>query len=62
ALAHLPASFASVAFLGEPVVAAILGWVILAEALGPLQAAGCVIILAGVWLAQRYGMSQRKRA
>ena len=44
------------------VVAAILGWVILAEALGPLQAAGCVIILAGVWLAQRYGMSQRKRA
>ena len=62
ALAHLPASFASVAFLGEPVVAAILGWVILAEALGPLQAAGCVIILAGVWLAQRYGVSQRKRA
>ena len=56
ALAHLPASFTSVAFLGEPVVAAILGWLILAEALGPLQAAGCAIILAGVWLAQRYGV------
>ena len=55
-LAHLPASFSSVAFLGEPVVAAILGWLILAEALGPLQAAGCVIILAGVWLAQRYAV------
>ncbi len=62
ALAHLPASFTSVAFLGEPVVAAILGWVILAEALGPLQAAGCAIILAGVWLAQRYGVGQHKRA
>ena len=59
ALAHLPASFTSVAFLGEPVVAAILGWLILAEALGPLQAAGCVVILAGVWLAQRYGVGRR---
>ena len=59
ALAHLPASFASVAFLGEPVVAAILGWIILAEALGPLQGAGCIIILAGVWLAQRYGMRRQ---
>ena len=58
ALAHLPASFASVAFLGEPVMAAILGWIILAEALGPLQGAGCIIILAGVWLAQRYGMRE----
>lgn len=62
ALAHLPASFTSVAFLGEPVVAAILGWVVLAEALGPLQAAGCVIILAGVWLAQRHGAGRRKPA
>lgn len=62
ALAHLPASFASVAFLGEPVVAAILGWIILAEALGPLQGAGCIIILAGVWLAQRYGMRRQSGA
>jgi drug/metabolite transporter (DMT)-like permease len=62
ALAHLPASFTSVAFLGEPVIAAILGWLILAEALGPLQAAGCIIILAGVWLAQRHGVGQRKDA
>ncbi len=59
ALAHLPASFTSVAFLGEPVVAAILGWIILAEALDPLQATGCVIILAGVWLAQRYRVGRR---
>ena len=58
ALAHLPASFASVAFLGEPVMAAILGWIILAEALGPLQGAGCIIILAGVWLAQRFGVQK----
>ncbi len=60
ALAHLPASFASVAFLGEPVVAAILGWLILAETLGPLQAAGCVIIIAGVWLAQRHGVGRER--
>ena len=58
ALAHLPASFTSVAFLGEPVMAAILGWIILAEALGPLQGAGCIVILAGVWLTQRYGIAR----
>jgi len=62
ALAHLPASFTSVAFLGEPVVAAILGWIILAEALGPLQGAGCIIILAGVWITQRYGAISRAGA
>jgi drug/metabolite transporter (DMT)-like permease len=64
AIAHLPASFTAVAFLGEPVIAAILGWLILAEALGPLQAAGCIIILAGVWLTQRHGMAraEQKRA
>lgn len=56
ALAQLPASFTSVAFLGEPVVAAFAGWVILGEALGPLQGAGCAIILVGVWLAQRFGL------
>ncbi len=61
ALAHLPASFTSVAFLGEPVVAALLAWLILAEALGPLQGAGCLIILAGVWLAQRYGLPRAGR-
>ena len=59
ALAHLPAPFTAVAFLGEPVVAAILGWLLLAEALGPLQAAGCVVILIGVWFAQRYGIRRR---
>ena len=59
ALAHLPVPFTAVAFLGEPMVAAIFGWLILAEALGPLQATGCVVILAGVWLTQRYGMRRR---
>jgi len=59
ALAHLPVPFTAIAFLGEPVVAAILGWLLLAEALGPLQAAGCAIILAGVWFTQRYGIKRR---
>ncbi len=54
AIAKLPVSFTSVAFLGEPVVAAILGWLILSESLSPLQIAGCIIILFGLWLVQRF--------
>ena len=38
--------------LVQPVVAAIAGWLLFAEALGPLQAAGGVVTLAGVALAQ----------
>lgn len=53
AIANLPVSFTSVAFLGEPIVAAILGWLILSEVLSPLQIAGCIIILCGLWLVQR---------
>lgn len=53
ALAHLPAAFSSVALLLQPAVAALLAWVLFAEALGPLQAAGAVIILAGIVLARR---------
>jgi drug/metabolite transporter (DMT)-like permease len=53
ALAHLPAAFSSVALLLQPVVAALLAWVLLAEPLGPWQAAGAAIILAGIALARR---------
>ena len=53
AIANLPVSFTSVAFLGEPIVAAILGWLILSEVLSPLQIAGCIIILCVLWLVQR---------
>lgn len=42
----------AVAFL-EPVVATVLAWLLLAEALGPWQIAGGALVLAGAYVAQR---------
>jgi drug/metabolite transporter (DMT)-like permease len=53
ALAHLPASFASVALLLQPATAAVLAWIILDESLGPTQGAGGVLVLLGILLARR---------
>jgi drug/metabolite transporter (DMT)-like permease len=53
AFAHLPASFSSVALLVQPALAAVLAWLLFNEALGPLQAAGAVVILAGIVIARR---------
>lgn len=53
ALAHLPPGFSSVGLLLEPVAAAILGWIILAEAVTPWQTAGGGVILWGILLARR---------
>jgi len=47
-LGRVPAGPASVLVLLEPVVAALLGWALLAEALGPLQGLGCALILTGL--------------
>ncbi|MDP1600445.1 DMT family transporter [Phenylobacterium sp.] len=52
ALGRLPAATASVVVLVQPVVAAVLGWLLFAEALGPVQALGAAIALGGVVLAQ----------
>jgi drug/metabolite transporter (DMT)-like permease len=52
AMGRLPTSTASVVVLVQPVVAAWLGWVLFAEAIGPLQAAGAAVTLGGVVLAQ----------
>lgn len=52
ALGRLPASLTSVVVLIQPVVAAVLGWWLFAEALGPWQAAGAAVALSGVVLAQ----------
>lgn len=52
ALGRLPAATASVVVLIQPVVAALLGWLLFAEALGPVQALGGAIALAGVVLSQ----------
>jgi len=53
ALGLLPVSFSSVSLLWQPVVAAALGWMILDEKLLPFQAAGGVVVLAGIFLARR---------
>jgi drug/metabolite transporter (DMT)-like permease len=52
AMGRLPTATASVVVLVQPVVAAWLGWVLFAEAIGPLQAAGAAVALGGVVLAQ----------
>jgi drug/metabolite transporter (DMT)-like permease len=53
ALAHLPAPFSSVGLLLQPVVAAFLAWVLLAEPVVTLQIVGGVVVLAAIWLARR---------
>jgi drug/metabolite transporter (DMT)-like permease len=53
ALAHLPVAFSSVGLLMQAVVAAFLAWVLLGEALGPWQALGATIVLAGIVLARQ---------
>ena len=52
-LAHLPAAFSSVSLLFQPVMAAIFAWVLLSEPLTPLQMAGGLVVLAGIYLARR---------
>lgn len=53
ALAHLPAAFSAVSLLLQPAVAALLAWILLDEALGPVQGAGALMILAGILVARR---------
>lgn len=52
ALGRVGAPTASVVMLLQPIVAAALGWMLFAEAVSPLQAAGAALTLAGVVLAQ----------
>lgn len=53
ALAHLSAAFSSVALLVQPVAAALIAWAVLGEAVGPWQALGGAVVLAGIALARR---------
>jgi drug/metabolite transporter (DMT)-like permease len=53
ALAHLPAAFSSVSLLFQPVMAALFAWLLLLEPLAPLQVAGGLVVLAGIYLARR---------
>lgn len=51
----VPTHIASVLILWQPVLVALLGWVILSEALSPVQLFGGALVLIGVWLAKRVG-------
>lgn len=53
ALGRLPASIASVVVLAQPVVAAVVGWMLFKEILTPIQIVGGFMTLAGVVIAQR---------
>ncbi len=48
-----PAALAGLLLLIQPVTGALIAWWRFDEALTPLQLAGCVLVLAGVWLAGR---------
>ncbi len=51
-LFRLPAAFSSLALLIEPLVAAVLAWALLGEALGATQIAGGAAVLAGIAVAR----------
>ncbi|QIA26598.1 EamA family transporter [Thermaerobacter sp. PB12/4term] len=60
-LQWVPASTASIVATVEPVVAALLGWLVLGESLSAGQGAGAVLVLLAGWLAQE-GLSLRAAA
>jgi drug/metabolite transporter (DMT)-like permease len=52
ALGTLPATFSSLVLFIEGIAAALFGWLIFGETLGPAQAIGGVLILIGIWVAR----------
>jgi drug/metabolite transporter (DMT)-like permease len=61
AFRHLPASFSALSLLIQPVVAAVLAWIILSEPLTPLQAMGGLVVLAGIAVASRTSIGTNPR-
>ena len=59
AFRHLSASFASVALLATPVLAALFGWLVLGETLTLPQSLGCAAVLVGIALSQRLGAAAK---
>jgi drug/metabolite transporter (DMT)-like permease len=51
-LHHLPATRVGMVGMLEPVLAGVIAWAWLAEALSPVQLAGAAVVLAGIVLAQ----------
>jgi drug/metabolite transporter (DMT)-like permease len=52
ALGSLPAMFSSLVIFLEALAAALLGWLVFSEAVTPLQAAGGLVILVGIYVAR----------
>jgi drug/metabolite transporter (DMT)-like permease len=53
ASAHLSALLSSVSLLIQPLTASIAAWIIFSEALGPIQMAGGVLLLLGIYWSRR---------
>lgn len=53
ALKYVPASFVSVALLGEPIGSTALALLIFQEVPGPVKLGGAALILVGIWLSAR---------
>ena len=51
-MGRLPVSFSSVGLLFQPMMVAVLGWVLLGETLGWLHGAGAAAVLGGIYLAK----------
>ena len=58
AFAHLPPAFGSISLLLQPVLAALFAWQLFGEAVVGLQAAGMVLVLAGVVMARQGSLRQ----
>ncbi|MBA2676708.1 EamA family transporter [Ramlibacter sp.] len=54
-IARLESSVVSSLVLLSPVTAMLLGWLLLAQTLAPLQVAGVVLVVGSIWLGQRAG-------
>lgn len=61
AFAHLPAGFAALSLLLQPVVSTIAAWFLLGEHLTPLQIAGAAVVLSGIALARWASLSPAPR-
>lgn len=58
ALGALSAVFSSLVIFIEAIAAAFFGWLFFGEEMAPLQWSGCILMLAGLWIAQPYRVAR----
>lgn len=61
ALLHVPSGFSSLTLLMQALVATILGWWVLGEALGPAQLLGGAVLLSAIVIARRSTSAYRMK-